>query len=420
MIADGPIASPPASASAAPRLAYLLSQYPAVSHTFFFHEIAAMRTRGFAIESASINNVAPPADGFSSAEMAECERTFYVKSGSKVGMLVRVVGIALRHPVVLLRGLREAFGLSPWDLYETLYALFYLAEALLVGQWMREKRCSHLHVHFSGPVATVALLTSVAWDVPYSLTVHGPDEFYNIEKFYLPRKIVRAKFISCISHFCRSQLLRIAPPAMWEKFHVRRLGVDETLFVPAPHEDSSATQLVSVGRLNPSKGQGILLLALARLVEQGTAFHLHLIGGGEERAHLEQMVAKHGLHEYVTFYGATSHSRTREILAKADIFVLSSFAEGVPVALMEAMAMEIVCVSTYVAGIPELIDPGTEGLLVAPSAVDELSEAIASLIADPVRRRQLAAAGRGKVLRSYNLARNADRLAELYRSQGLG
>jgi colanic acid/amylovoran biosynthesis glycosyltransferase len=403
-----------------PRIAYLLSQYPGVSHTFFFHEIASLRARGLVIETASINGVAPPADGFSSAEVSERDRTFFVKGGSKAGSLIKVVKIGLSHPWVVLRGLKEALKLSPWDLYAAAYAIFYLAEALIVGDWMREKQCNHLHVHFSGPVATVALLTSVAWNIPYSLTVHGPDEFYDVDKLYLPRKIDRASFVICISHFCRSQLMRISNPANWDKLHVCRLGVDEALFFPEPHQDSPITQLVSVGRLNPSKGQSVLLLALAESIRRGSRLHLHLIGGGPERAHLERLVEQNSLKEHVTFYGATSHALTRQLLTKADVFVLSSFAEGIPVALMEAMAMEIACISTYVAGIPELIESGKDGLLVAPSAVEELSAAINTLSDDPLTRTRLAAAGRTKVLTQYNLARNADRLAEVLRNQGLG
>ncbi len=402
------------------KIAYLLSQYPAVSHTFFLSEIAALRERGFFIETASINSVAPPDDGFSQQELDECARTYYLKAGSKAAIALRLAGIALRHPVVVQRGIRAALRLAPGNIHATLYALLYLAEGLLLGAWMREHECEHLHVHFAGPVATVAMLGSLAWQFPYSLTVHGPDEFYDVSLFYLQRKLASATFVICISDFCRSQLLRLAPPAMAGKLHVCRLGVDETVFFPAMQKQDETPRLVCVGRLHPSKGQTVLLAAVSALKAQGYTLHLDLVGGGAERPQLEQAIHAAGLDADVTLHGATSHARTRTLLERADLFVLASFAEGVPVALMEAMAMEIACVSTCVAGIPELIASGVEGLLVAPSSVEELTAAIASLLDDPARRKALAVAGRAKVLARYNLARNADHLAAIMRGQGLG
>ena len=285
---------------------------------------------------------------------------------------------------------------------------------------MRERQCDHLHVHFAGPVATVALLGSLAWQLPYSLTVHGPDEFYDVSLFYLRRKLECATFVTCISDFCRSQVLRLTPPAMAEKLHVCRLGVDETIFFPAMRVQGETPHLVCVGRLHPGKGQIVLLAAVSALKARGYMLHLDLVGGGTERPLLEQAIHAAGLDADVTLHGPTSHARTRTLLERADLFVLASFAEGVPVALMEAMAMEIACVSTCVAGIPELIAPGVEGLLVAPSSVEQLADAIASLLDDPARRKALGAAGRAKVLATYNLARNADHLAAVMRGHGLG
>lgn len=379
----------------------------------------ALRERGFVIKTASINSVAPPSDGFPDRELQEVSTTYYVKSGSKTAILKTLLSVLLTHPAVIWRGLREALSLAPWDLFAIGYSLLYLAEALLLGAWMKREDCTHLHVHFSGPVATVGLLTSVAWDVPYSLTVHGPDEFFNIDKFYLLRKIQRAQFVTCISHYCRSQLLRITQPAIWGKFHVCRLGVDENVFSPVPREPGPVTKLVSVGRLHPSKGQAIMLQAIHQLKQKGIAVHLDLIGGGAYREQLQQMIAELGIEAQVTLHGAMSHASTRRTLQGADIFALSSFAEGVPVALMEAMAMEIACVSTFVAGIPELIRTGEEGILVAPSSVEDLRDAIEVLVLDPEYRKKLAAAGRVKALAQYNLARNADILAQVFRGYRL-
>jgi glycosyltransferase involved in cell wall biosynthesis len=395
------------------KIAYLLSQYPAVSHTFFLNEVLQLRALGFIIETASINAVSAPADGFPQRERSEASRTFYVKSGSKATLLKTVLGAALSNPGMTWRGLRAALALEPMNLRASLYNLFYLAEAILVGDWMRSKGLDHLHVHFSGPVATVALLTSIAWEIPYSITAHGPDEFYNLDRFYLKEKMRRAKFVFCISNFCRSQLLRLSPTSDWPKFHICRLGVDETMFFPEP-AINDPVRLVSVGRLHPSKGFLILLEAVAELKRRGCRISLDVIGGGVDREMLQRFIDRHNLLAEVTLHGAVSHTGARALLKGADIFVLASFAEGVPVALMEAMAMEIACVSTQVAGIPELIRNGVDGILVAPSSVAELVDALQGLVLDPVRRHALASSGRAQVLERYNLQKNVQHLASTF------
>jgi len=189
--------------------------------------------------------------------------------------------------------------------------------------------------------------------------------------------------------------------------------VDETIFFPEPREANDIFRLVSVGRLHPSKGQSVLLHAVKQLVDRGFALHLDLVGGGVDRVHLDR------IGRFVTLHGALSNTSTRALLQGADLFVLSSFAEGVPVALMEAMAKEIACIGTVVGGIAELIRSGEEGILVAPSSVEDLSDAIAFLIEHPERRLELAKAGRAKVLAKYNLSRNAALLADIFAQYGL-
>lgn len=396
------------------RIAYLLSQYPAVSHTFFLGEILMMRQQGFHIETASINAIRPPADGFSTIEMEEVAQTFYVKQTSKLLILQTILNTLLTQPGVIWRGLREAVRLTPWDLRGMSYAVFYLIEAILVGAWMRRKGCDHLHVHFSGPVATVAMLTSIAWKVPYSLTVHGPDEFFEVTRSFLAKKVHHAKFVTCISFFARSQLLRLSPPDTWDKFHVCRLGVHTEVFAPVDRAEPKTLHILSVGRLHPSKGQIFLLKAFSKLLAQGLPIRLSIVGGGTEREALQRYIDENLLGDSVTLHGALSHASTRQLLGSADLFVLSSFAEGVPVALMEAMAMEIACVSTFVAGTPELIEHGKEGLLVPPASEEALAGAMAKLLSDGGLRQSLARAGRRKVLENYNIAINIGRLVEVF------
>lgn len=401
------------------RIAYLMSQYPAISHTFFLNEVLLLRERGFLIETTSINSILPPAGGFPENEMREAAQTFYVKETPKSAILRVLLVTLLQRPGVVARGLRAAFGLRPWELTGMRYALFYLVEALLLGDWMLRRGCTHLHVHFGGSVATVGMLTSIAWKIPYSLTLHGPEEFYDVGPSFLGKKLGQAKFVTCISHFCRSQAYKIAPVASWGKFEVCRLGVRTKVFVPAPETQRETLHIVSVGRLHPAKGQMILLGAFRELLNQGLEIRLSIVGDGEGRGALKEFIVAKGMSESVTLHGALNHPATRALLGTADLFVLPSFAEGVPVALMEAMSMEIACISTFVAGIPELIETGKEGLLVPPSSQPDLARAMATLVTDSALRAQLAKAGRAKVLSSYDLYTNIETLSGVFEKYGL-
>ncbi len=396
-----------------PRLAYLLSIYPAISHTFFFNEITGLRRLGFVIDVASINRPELPGGLGSEPETNELKTTFYVKAMSPARIFLVLLKVLLRHPQVVFRAFRAALSLDPWNLRSMGYSLFYLVEALLLGDWLRQRGHTHLHIHFGGPVATVGMLAALAWQFSYSLMIHGPEEFYDVEKFYLRRKVEEASFVLCISDYCRSQVMKVCNPAYWSNLQVVRLGVDLTKFRPAPPADRrDVIEMVCVGRFVPAKGHLILLGAFASLRRRGYNLRLRLIGDGSERRRVEAFIARERLEGWVTLEGALNHEGTRKKLMNADIFVLASFAEGLPIALMEAMAMEIPCVSTWVAGIPELIRDGIDGLLVPPSSEDALTTALERLIADTDLRRTFARAGGQRVQEHYDLERNVRLLAD--------
>jgi len=399
------------------RIAYLLSRYPAVSHTFFLKEVVGLRERGIDIRVASINPPDRSRESLPPVEGIEADHTYYVKSGGIVGLGLRVLTVAVGNPIVTLRGLHAALRLGGWDMKARAYAVFYLAEALLVGQWMRRQSLHHLHVHFGGAVATVGMITAQAWQVPWSITLHGPDEFFDQEAFYLRQKVESAVFVVCISDFCRSQVMRLAPNLTEDRFEVVRLGVDCTaLLPPIPSEpgvirSAKDAGLVCTGRMVSAKGHRILLEALAPLAAEGVPISCTLIGDGPERFSLEALSGRLGIAGLVRFVGALAHQATLAEVARADLFVLASFAEGLPVALMEAMALGVPCISTTIAAIPELIEDGENGLLVSPSNVPALSDALRKLAADADLRLRLGQRARATVEQQYNLACNLDLLA---------
>lgn len=404
-----------------PRIAYLLSRYPAVSHTFFLKEVLGLRQRGIIIEVASINAPDRSFAALPDVEREEALQTFYVKNGSKIGKLFSLIRIAFMHPLVTVRGLLAAFKLGDWDFRERVVAMFYLAEALLVGDWMQRRSLGHLHVHFGGPVATVGMLVSTTWKIPWSLTVHGPDEFFNQDQSFLRRKFESVQFLFCISDYARSQALCASPALNPSHVEVMRLGVDCSALQPHPRAfaidvqaDSNPIRIACTGRLVAAKGHRILIEALAMLSEEGTAVDAVLIGDGPERRALEAQSRQVGLENRIHFIGALNHAETLAQVAQADIFVLASFAEGLPVALMEAMAFGVVCVSTCINGIPELIANDENGLLVSAGNTNQLHAAIARLVRDPALRQSMGDAARRTVETSYNLSNNQDLLAAAF------
>ena len=381
-----------------------------------------MRERGLTVEVASINPPDRPKGSLPPIEAAEADQTYYVKLSGFIAVGFQVLTVALLNPAVTFRGIRAALHLGGWDLKRKAFAFFYLAEALLVGRWMCSRSLSHLHVHFGGPVATVGMLTAQAWLIPWSLTLHGPDEFFDQEAFYLREKIESACFVVCISDFCRSQVLRIVPDLTDDRLEVVRLGVDYSVLQPlipssisnSKVAESHPLQLVCTGRMVAAKGHRILLEALALLFADGVRFSCVLIGDGPERHSLESLCKHLNIAEYVQFLGAMAHQPTLSKVAQSEVFVLASFAEGLPVALMEAMALGIPCVSTTIAAIPELIRDQENGLLVPAANVEALHAALDRLANDPELRHQFGQEARATVEMHYNLARNLDLLAEMW------
>lgn len=395
-----------------------MSHYPAISHTFFLHEILGLRELGLEIETVSINPPDREIDAMPANEAAEAGSTFFIKRTPPLRALRIAAATLLGHPRAFLRGLAFALSLQSPSPLQLLYGVFYFVEALVLADWMRRRELEHLHIHFSGAVATVGMVAAYAFRFPYSLTVHGPDDFFNERQFSLKDKIERASFVICISHYCRSQLMRIASPQHWERMSVVRLGIRPELFPsPRPARDGGPLRIVTVGRLVPAKGQLLLLRALLQLRNRNCIVHLQLVGGGPDRGHLEAFVCAHGLEEQVTFAGARNHGETLQLLSTADICVLASFAEGIPVALMEAMAMGIPCISTFTAGIPELLHHEEEGLLVPAGSVDDLADAIETLAGSEALRQRFSTLGRTRVFRDYNLATNLQLLASTFASR---
>lgn len=388
-----------------------------LSMIFIIREVLQLKRLGFRIDVASINAPDRGADGLTADEANEAKLTYYVKRHGALGALsahVRTMGC---NPGGYLSGLKLMFVLAGTDPRRLFYNLMYFTEALMVGVWMKQNDHHHLHAHLGTQAATVGLFVKRIFGHGFSITVHGPDEFYDVKGQYLAEKVAAADFVVCISFFARSQLMKLSPYAHWHKLLVSRLGIDPSFFEPhSPKGDpyGNMFEILCIGRLVPAKGQHLLIDAVGTLMSGGRPVRLRLVGDGVDRPSLERHAQELGVAKGVVFEGAVNQDRIRELYARADCFCIASFAEGIPVVLMEAMAMEIPCVTTHITGIPELIRNGVDGVLVAPSDDDALVEALAGLMDSAELRQQIGRSGRLRVRAEYDLERNVAKLAGLF------
>lgn len=403
------------------KIGYLISRYPAVSHTFIQREILLLRKQGITIYTASINEPDIQQEKLLVDDKIESDQTYYIKKQGFTQAFIEVVKGLFKSPRRLLQGVFLSLKLSGLDLKKMGYHLAYIGEALLVSKWMKKHQLNHIHVHFANPAATVALILSYIYPCTYSITIHGPDEFYDVTLNHLAEKFKNAAFLICISSYARSQVMRLLDSVDWKKIEVIPLGVDPHLYRPKPpKEDSYPLEILCVARMTTTKGPEILLQAVCKLLQKQKNIKLTFVGDGVERERLEKKVMAMGLQQTITFKGALNPEQTRQAYKTADIFVLLSFAEGVPVVLMEAMSMEIPCIATGINGIPELIKNDENGLLVAPSDVEGAVEAISRLLEDSSLRLKLGKAGRETILKSFDLHKNIKRLLECFEERMRG
>ncbi len=394
-------------------MAYLVSRYPAVSHTFILREIQGLRTLGHTIFTASINPPDRSPEKMEAYERQESADTFFVKAKGAVGALIALLYWCVRSPARLLQTIR--LGLQLGKNGNPLYGLAYVAEAALVARWMRQNGLQILHVHFGNASATVGVLVRRLTDCHLSYTIHGPDEFDDVFGQHLALKMSEADSVVCISQFAKGQLMRISHPDNWPKFQVCRLGVDPAQFTYSERpSNKSPVELLCVGRLSSAKAQILIVQACAQLRDEGLAFALTMVGDGPDRPRIEQAIERLGLGRLVRLTGSLNQEAVRAQFARADIFVLPSLAEGIPVVLMEAMSSGVPCVSTPVNGIPELIQHERTGLLATPGDVESLAAQLRRLIREPGLRRSLAEAARVKVQSDFNLSQNVAQLSRLF------
>jgi colanic acid/amylovoran biosynthesis glycosyltransferase len=388
------------------RLAYLCNVYPAVSHSFVRREIDGVEAAGHEVHRFSLRP--HRADLKDEADLREAAVTQAVLSHGVANLIAITIVLLLVRPGKGLAALAAALRLSGPGVGTKARHLAYWLEAAWLVRRMEKLGVQHLHAHFGTNPAAVAAIARAWGGPPFSFTAHGPDEFDAPVALSLPAKIKAANFVAAISSYGRSQLMRWSDPADWDKIKVIRCGVDADFLNAEPQPGSTeSTEFLCVARLSAQKGLPVLLGACARLLTAGQRFTVTIIGDGELRERLQADIDRRGLSGHVNLAGSASSAEIREALIRARAFVLPSFAEGLPVVLMEALAMSRPVIATAIAGIPELVDEDC-GWIVAAGSEEALVDAMTAAL--QTSREELSSkgvVGRERVRVMHDAQRNA-------------
>lgn len=401
-------------------IAYLTGEYPKVSHTFIQREIAALRGQGAEVLTCTVRR-APDKDVVGADQRAEAVNTFCVLDTAKAPLRLLSAHLdALRQsPRRWLAALALAFRTRPPGLRALAYQMFYFAEAGVLAAHLRKNGVVHLHNHFANSSCSVAMLTSEMSGIPFSFTMHGPAIFFEPMKWRIDEKIARVSFVACISHFCRSQGMLFSDQAHWAKLRIVHCGVTLANYGRMPRK-TFGKRVLFVGRLDAVKGVPLLLEAFAAVGRDHQDARLTVVGDGPARAALEAQAKRLGIDGATVFAGYRAQDEVAALLEEADMLVLPSFAEGVPVVLMEAMASRIPVIASQVAGVPELVQQGVSGFVIPAGDLDTLTARLGDLLSDPELCRRMGEAGRATVKAEYDIDREAKWLLALLRGEGEG
>lgn len=400
------------------RVLYLVSEYPKVSHSFVRREIRAVEALGHEVTRVSVRGWDLPL--VDEGDIEERQKTLYILQQGIVRLLGVTVGMAVTRPSSMWRALKLVWTMARRAEKPLAYHLVYLLEAAWIARLALSRGCEHIHSHFGTNPAEVGVLAGRIAGLPHSFTLHGPDEFDHPQEFHLQEKVAHSAFVATVSSFGRSQLLRWARHEDWHKVKVVHCGLDDAFLRAAPLPVPEQPRLTCVGRLSGQKGQLLLIDAASKLKNEGLAFELVLAGDGEMRPAIEQRIREQGLQAHVRITGWISAAQVKAELEASRALVLPSFAEGLPVVIMEAMALGRPVISTYIAGIPELVLDKECGWLVPAGDVGALAEAMrACLTTSPVELNAMGTQCRQRARERHDIMTESRKLAGLFERRGV-
>ncbi|MEM7678598.1 MAG: glycosyltransferase family 4 protein [Myxococcota bacterium] len=405
------------------RVAYLCSQYPAPSHTFIRREVQSLRKQGIDIRTFSIR---PPAkvEVMSDVDRRDQEETFYVLP-PRLGLTLRANAKMLtKSPGRFFKALSASFGHRNPGLRNFVYAGFYFLEGMILAEEIQRQGIEHLHGHFANASAHAALAAVKYTGIGWSMSLHGLSDFDYPGGTLLGDKIKHTNFVGCVTEYGRAQAMRLSEPEQWSKLFIVRCGIDlERLPQSVERSPRQGLRIICVARLSPEKGVLGLLQAFAEAKGKGLDAELVLVGDGPDRDAVEQRIADLNILEHVTLKGRLPEAKTLEAIADADMLVLASFMEGLPVVLMEALALNVPVIAPCIAGIPELVEHGKTGYLFPASNWSALADRMLEMAADFEGRRKMAEAGRKRIVEEFDISTSVTPLYERFggaRSEGSG
>lgn len=364
------------------KVAYFINQHPLVSTSFIRREINAIERAGYPVFRTAIRGWASPV--VDQGDFRERELTRYVMLQSWPARLLVMLKTALQTPAPFFKTLLQAVRLGMRSEKNALFSLIYFSHACVLRQWYKQEQIDHVHAHFGTNSTEVLMYCKLLGGPGYSFTVHGPEEFDKNKLIHLKEKAHEARFVVAISAFTKSQLYRWVDFNDWPKIHEVHCGLEKEFYEVAPVPVPDTHRLVCVGRLCEQKGQLLLVEAVALLAQRHTKVELVLAGDGEMRAEIEAQIRKHQLEAQITITGWITSAQVREYMQHSTAMILPSFAEGLPVVVMEAMALKRPVLTTYVAGIPELVIHGETGWLFPAGDVEGLANVIEAFMRTPV------------------------------------
>jgi len=399
------------------KVGYILNTYPAPSHSFIRREIRALERRGIDVHRFAMR----PFDGelVDAGDIEEAAATDYVIAKGLFAMILALFVVGLRSPLRIYSTLTLAIRTSRKSEAGLFKHLIYYLEAAYIARKVIEADVDRVHAHFGTNPACVAMLVGAMTDRPFSFTVHGPEEFDRPAAISLARKIRRADFVVAISSYGRSQLCRLVEHRCWSNIKVVHCGIETVHYAAGlAMPESRPVTLVNIGRFSEQKGQMILIDAMEEVVRRGINARLVLVGDGELRAPIERAISRAGLGHSVHLTGWLDEEGVRREIGDSHALVLPSFAEGLPMVVMEAMVASRPVIATWIAGVPELVKDGKTGWMVPAGDVQSLVEAIADLVATSDEKLyRMGTTGRARVLLRHNIDVEVEKLARHFRQR---
>lgn len=395
------------------RIGYLVNQYPAPSHTFIRREIQALEGLGVEVERYTLRHCQE--ELVESKDLEEKKRTHCILLGAAWRLPMATIATACLHPLRFVATLKLSWMLCRNSPRGIAIQLAYLTEAARLLQWVRRHRVTHLHAHFGTNSTSVVMLCNSLGGPPYSFMVHGPDDLDSPREISMGLKISRASFVATISNYARSQLYRWCPLHLWDKIHIVPCGIDARFAQENPPPVPASNRFLWAGRITEVKGLPILLDACRILHAAGVGFEIVLAGEGPLKGVLQERIQGLGLREIVHFAGWLNDAGIKDALENSIALIIPSFAEGLPVILMEALARSRPAIATRIAAIPELLVDGECGWIVSPGNAEELATAMRKALAtSPEDLSMMGALGRSRVLERHDVDRSARILADLF------